>query len=220
MKQSLLFIIVIIALLSAGCKKDPVAAKGPVPIGTTNSTSYFPVTTGSSWKYLDDNTGFTFNITINDTTTTLLGNTYHNAQNITQSFYKFDEEYFYAGNHVFATQFSDDLYGPLNLQVLNDTMAVGHSWIGPASTSGTINGYTSRAITTIKEKGIDYSIYGVKFSNVIHTQVALQYYIGGTGLLYGTIDFYFAPGVGIIQSYFYLNQYHSETRNITGYDIK
>lgn len=218
MKRGLLPVLFFAALYFSGCKKDQKIAP-PGPIGTTASDSYFPVTSGSWWKYNDDH-GYIFTITLNDTTTTLLGKTYHNAQNITQSFYKFDEEYFYAGDHVYATRFTDDLNGPFNLQVLNDTMAVGHSWIAQASDSGTINGYTSRAITTIKEKGISYAVYQTNFTDVIHTQVTLQYYIGGSGITYGTIDFYFAKGIGIIQSYFYLNQYHSETRNIIGYNIK
>ena len=214
MKRGLVLLLISVSFCMPGCKKDTVKNK-PVEIGTTASDSYFPVTTGSTWRYQDGSSFF--DITITDTTTVFDGKAYINASSYDLAHSRLYEEYFYAGDHLFATKFTPFENGHFDLQVLNDTMAVGHSWTAPPAYEGLIYQIKATCTTTIKEKGISMTIYGATFTNVVHTQVDMRYFVNNAYDELGKYDFYFAKGVGIVKSTCSIN---GETREIRSYNIK
>jgi hypothetical protein len=213
MKRGLFSVFALIVFCCFGCKKD----SNPGP----DAGAYLPLTEGSFWKYnyiSDGGTTDTLTVKMTGGTTGFDSKTYYNAQ----STYKQGTSlgYFYAGNHLYTTRTADAGFGSIELQLLNDTASVGYTWTTFPTADGTLGGSPARTINTIKEKGITRTLNGKTFTDVIHTQVQLQYNNGsgfGTAVTY---DFYLAKGIGPIENDSNTEDVLHETETIFDYSIK
>ena len=199
MKKSL-FLIVIVAFFVTGCissKNDPKPGDG-----TSTSDSYFPVSAGSSWTYKEDLAGATSSTVIKMTgkTKTFNGKSYFEATSA--STVKGNSTgYFYAVNHVFTMlQAIPQANITVEVPVGDDSKAAGYTWTTTPTADGYIQGLPAQMVNIIKEKGISRTVNGKAFTNVIHTQVDLQYDLGAGFESYSVYDFYLAKGIGMIES--------------------
>ena len=102
----------------------------------------------------------------------------------------------------------------------NDSKAVGDTWTTTPTDNGTISGFPARTVNTIKEKGITKVVNGKTFTDVIHTQVDLQYNLGSGFTSTALYDFYLAKGVGMIETDTSVSGNIYEKETITDYSIK
>jgi hypothetical protein len=185
------------------CQKEISFDKPPAGGGTTqggnSADSYQPLSTGSWWKYKDSASASISTLTVLSGTKTINGILYTDVKGEQGS--QVDTAYQASPqpNYYFnAKGFSPNTGAPYDLtfHYLNDTAAVGYSW---QYNGGQGNGFTAVMTTTIIEKNISVAIGGRTYTNVIHTQTALAYDILGTVMDFGTYDYFFAKGVGIIR---------------------
>jgi len=169
--------------------------------GSTTSGTYSPVTTGTYWTYkvvLGTSVDTTTN-TMSGSTTTINNKIYSvvNAKSVTNGA---SLGYFSNVNHVYTL--ASPVPGSvliLEFQYLIDNVAVGANWTTLLSPSGTINGVPARLLGQITEIGINKTVMGVTFNNVIHTTLQLQYNYGSGYQTNTTYDYYVAKGIGIIE---------------------
>ena len=196
MKKYLLFMLVITAICCAGCKKDSTPNNGaPVTTG-----SFMPVTTGSTWAYVynESDINDTVTVTMNASNTTLNGKTYYTANAISKQSGTVGI-YFYEKDHVFAMRsFNYYANAILELQLYNDTATVNNSWISYPTDNGSIGNIPVREISTIEEKGETKLFGGQTFTNVEHTEVDIQYDLGAGYETKYIYDYYLAKGIGIL----------------------
>lgn len=169
--------------------------------GTSNpSNSYQPLTAGTWWKYTDSASGNITTVTVTNLTKTINSIVYNKIVNTTNS--QTDTTYYASPQpnyYMTARGQSPNTGAPYDLtfHYLNDTASIGRSWNDNA---GQGNGFTATTQTTMMEKNITVTIAGKTYTNVIHTQMALSYDLGlGGPMDFGTYDFYFAKGIGIIR---------------------
>jgi hypothetical protein len=80
---------------------------------------------------------------------------------------------------------------------LNDTASIGYTW---TDNMAPVNGLAARFIGTIMERNISKTVAGKNFTNVMHTQLNLEYEIPFMGWTnFAVYDYYVAKGVGIIR---------------------
>jgi hypothetical protein len=85
----------------------------------------------------------------------------------------------------------------LNMLYSNDTASVGYTWDNMA---GQANGLTAYTPGTILEKNISLTVGSKTYSNVIHSQIELQYDFPIVGIVNAaTYDYYIAKGIGMIR---------------------
>ena len=219
---SIVAVIAMITMLTA-CKLDKPDFTDPNAFKTANSTSgsgtnsgsgsvtgtgsqsntYMPQTKGTFWKYAS--TGLLSDTTTNTMTggtTTFNNKVYYNETTVSQHYKTTSSNYLYSGNHIYSmkgTSFTGTVVA--EFLYLNDTTSIGHSWTTSITDDGTLNGVPAQLTGTMMEKGISKTLYNKTFTNVIHTQLNLQYDMGlGAGFeSYALYDFYIAKGIGIIE---------------------
>ena len=193
MKKPILILITIAAVVAAGCKKSN---NDPSPDA---SDTYLPVTSGTTWTY-DDVIGTSHGtdiITLTGATSTINGKKYYaltGDKNGTKT-----TGYFYAADHSYALRGSNASVGiTLEIQLGNDSQPAGYTWTTHPTDDGLVEGIPAQTINKIIAKGISKTVNGKSYDNVIHTQVTLQYNIGGyqTAAVY---DIYMAKGIGMIE---------------------
>jgi hypothetical protein len=221
MNKTVLILFIVSVFFYCSCKKES-TNNNIKDVNTTTSDSFFPIGTGSTWSYYLISDGLASDIAvikISDTNTTINSRSYHKASYMTK-LYGDTTEYFYAGDHLFALKFTDLLYQTtFDLQILNDTASVGYKWTAEATDNNLLNNIPVRAVTTILEKNISKSVGGATFKNVTHTQVEIQYVLNGQAIEYATYDFYFAKGVGIIESDYDETNVHHRYYTIQNYEV-
>lgn len=216
MKKYLL-VIIAGAMLAAGCKSK----NDPKP---ASSNSYFPVTSGSTWNY-DDKVGnaasSTLIITMTGQTATINSKKYYTATSTSSATNTTTTGYYYATDHSFAIRATNAKAAvTIELQLGNDSLAVGTTWTTTPTDNGTISGFAARTINTVKEKGITKVVNGKTYTDVLHTQVDLQYNLGLGFTSTAIYDFYLAKGVGMIETDTSVNGASYETETLTSYTIK
>ena len=177
--------------LLTGCKKDG----NP----STGAPDYSPLTVGSNWTYISiEGTSDTsqFTLTVTDKDTGINGKTYKvlSSSNSSENTYlaKMDSNYYrYAS--ISDTGRFEELY-------LKDNCPVNSGWANAASLTipGSPTPLTADFTYLIKEKGITLQANGKTFSDVIH--VAVQISVPVLTPTFGEGDFYYAKGIGLIQS--------------------
>jgi hypothetical protein len=211
-----LFVIIIGAALATGCKSK----NDPKP---ASSDSYFPVTSGSSWSYNDVVNGGTVNtliVSMTGASSVINNKTYFTASSVS-SVNGSTTGYYYSANHSFAIRATNAAAAvTIELQLGNDSLAVGSTWTTTPTDNGTVSSFPAKTINTIKEKGITKVVNGKTFTDVIHTQVDLQYNFGGGFQSTAVYDFYLAKGVGMIETDSSVGDNRHEVETITGYTIK
>lgn len=217
MKQSLLnyLWIGLLPLLFSSCAKEatvtPVISStalnatgtgtggGTTTPGTTTAT-YQPLSSGSYWKYTitggfpDEQTQ-----TLSGKTTGINNKTYYEV-NIVSKSYGNSPGYFNTDNGIYKMRASTLIKGlTVELTYLDANKAVGETWTASMTDNGQVNGVPARVLGKIIEKGISHTVLGKNYSDVIHTQVDVQYDMGGFSS-YSSYQMYIAKGVGIIES--------------------
>jgi hypothetical protein len=215
MKRSLFYAVLLLSFCFSSCKKDNSAKPSP--------GNYLPLTNGSTWKYnyvSDGGTEDSLIVTMTGENTKINGQTYYGATSTFRKNSSFG--YFYAGNHIYATRTAGGLNPAIELQLLNDTASVGYRWTTQPTVSGKIGENFVRAVNIIKEKNISRTIEGKTYTDVIHTQILLQYDFGdGNGYQTSvTYDFYLAKDVGLIENDANTLDLLFETETLFDYTIK
>jgi hypothetical protein len=200
MKKSILSLIAITTLLFTACKKDK--ENNPGGKGDT----YQPFTAGSVWKYRttfkiegEDRLDTTIN-TMTAATKTINGKTYHvaNSTDGTEN----EESYIGINNDVYSTIMYDAVAGgQLEYEYLNTNKAKGESWQKDFQIEDGEETYDVRIKTTIVDKGINKTVLGKDFNNVIQSKIELSFKVNGTYVPASSVDFYAAKGIGIIGIY-------------------
>jgi hypothetical protein len=213
MTRGLLSVFAVFIFCCFGCKKE--ANKSPA------NGEYLPLTDGFTWKYdyaSDGGSTDTLIVKMTGGTTVINSKTYYNAA----STYKQGTSlgYFYAGNHTYATRTTDNGAGSIELQLLNDTASVGYTWVASPTDNGMVGAYPAQTVNTIKEKNITRTLNGITFTNVIHTQVQLQYNFGAGFETTITYDFYLAKGIGLIENDANTLNTLYETETLFDYTVK
>lgn len=216
MRKKTLMLIIGGAILAAGCSKSK---NNPSP----SSDSYLPVTSGSSWSYNDVVNGTTSQVTLSmsGATTVFNNKTYYNGNSNSTS-KGASTGYFYAANHAYALRAAAGSVAglTLELQMGNDAQAAGYTWTTTPSDNGSINGVPAQTVNTIKERNVTKVVNGKTFTNVIHTQVDLQYDLGTGFQSVAIYDFYLAKGVGMIETDTSISGSPYELETITNYNVK
>ncbi len=210
-----IFVIAIGAVLMAGCKSK----NDPKP----GSDSYFPVTSGSTWTYNDavvgGSTG-TLAITMTGATSVINNKTYYVASS-NSSTRGTTTGYYYSANHVYAVRATNAAAAvTIELQLGDDSKAVGDTWTTTPTDNGTVSGFPARMVSTVKEVNVSKVVNGKTFNNVIHTQVDLQYNLGSGFQSTSVYDIYLAKGVGMIENDTSIGGAAYETETLTSYTVK
>jgi hypothetical protein len=196
MRKYLLVILALTAVCYAGCKKEAQAGNG----APASADSYMPVTVGSSWTYFISTTSNndTLTVKMNTTNVTTGGKTYYTA-NATSKQSGLAGIYFYEKDHVYATRnFNNYANAILELQLYNDTATINRSWVNFPSDYGTIGNIPVRAINTVEERGETKLFGGKTYTNVVHTEIDIQYDLGSGYETKYIYDYYLAKGIGIL----------------------
>jgi len=210
LKKRLLILLPVIILFFGACKKDEgpyaglVLVSGDNPVGNNFSDTYMPTSTGSSWTYITSGltTPETMETHITGVITNINGSDYFELKSSTPGKENI-VQYYYVKDHVYKTQATSLLTAlTIEFYYLNDDLPVGGEWTGVPTATGSINGVPARTLGKILEKDISKTVLGKTYTNVIHTQVTLQYNYGlGNGFEdAATYDYYLAKGIGLIES--------------------
>lgn len=179
----------IMMLMAFGCKKDNESPD------TGSKDTYQPVTKGSYWKYNGLSTGTVFStITMTGATMTLKGHIYYEHKTVLEQSGTESAGYFNSENGEVRSSAgnSESLF-------LKENAAIGETWVSAivdGSPSGPIYQEPYKVIAKIVERGINYTVAGKTYTNVIHTKHMRQFSSGATTDLY---DYYIAKGVGMIE---------------------
>lgn len=217
MNKTFTLILVIAAIFISSCKKD--SKKNMAASSTYND--YFPLTANSTWKYLVTGAGGSDTLTVKLTgPATVIGKKiYYNTNSMYQKIGG-SVGYFFRANHLYGSNSSNATAGlTIEFEFLNDTTAAGHSWISLPTVNGLVNDVPARTVNTIKEVNISKTVGRKIFTNVIHTEVDLQYNYGEGYESSAVYEFYFAKGVGMIENSTIISGNIYEKESIISYDI-
>lgn len=200
-----LLVLVTVVLVLAGCQKEissETPSSGGNPPGGGGGTSpdtYQPVTKGSFWKYKDSAlTGLTTLMTATGNQKTIGGKTYQVITSETTG-QPATEGYFYVAKPLYGIRqdVNNGVATTIEFVHLNDTASVGYAW---TDNMPPVNGLVARFQGAIMEKNISKTVAGKNFTNVIHTQLNLEYELPILGWTqFAVYHYYIAKGVGIIR---------------------
>lgn len=209
-----------LSLILFSCTKDKSVEKN----STQSSTTYQPVTSGSTWYYQDNlNAKGNFTLTATGLDTTANGinfNIFTNKPDSTSTLY----ETLFAQNQndYYALGFINT-FGNNALLYLEDTTA-NSTWKQNISLNvPQLGGQTTAEIDfTLAQTNISYTIGGNTYSNVAHVSLLVKVQVPGAGLTPAGVtgDLYFARGVGIISVVVQNNGSKVEDVNLAKYTIK
>ncbi len=185
-------------LIFSACKKND---SGSI---TTTTDVYLNTTQGSSWTYHQtDNSGtnppsdYTVTSTSNDTT--INSRKYH----VYNYSYGGSEYLGIDGNNYYQYD-SIPVNGGINIErlYLKDNASAGATWNQDFSL--TIPGLPVAVPLTVNnkiaEKGIDRTVNGTAYSNVIHVSTTLSSALIPSSAFTSSIDSYYAPKYGLIEN--------------------
>lgn len=173
------------------------------PGGNTSANTYMPTSTGTSWTYITSGLTApeTMEAHITGVITPINGADYFELKSSTPGKENI-VQYYYVKDHVYKTQ-ATSLQAAITVEFyyLNDNLPVGGEWTSTPTPTGSINGVPARTLGKILEKDISKTVLGKTYTNVIHTQVIIQYNYGlGNGFEdSGTYDYYLAKGIGLVE---------------------
>lgn len=210
MKKLLLPFAATLVLFIAACKLDPPdfsnigtptngTSNTGNSTGTSKSANYQPVTKGSNWKFNSTVAGKTETQThtMTGATATFNNKTYYTI-NVVSSGSGASTSYYYHGNDNYTTRTTA---GGVTVEYLylKDNYAVGKTWTAPMTDNGSINTVPAQVTGKIVEMGVTKVVSGKTFTDVVHTQLLVQYDLGSGFETIQTLDYYIANGVGIIE---------------------
>jgi hypothetical protein len=161
---------------------------------------YQPLTANSTWTYQDIGTGYTTTTTMG-AAVDINGARYYAAASTSTGYSGTQTGYYKVANHFYSirsTTLSANIL--VDMVYLNDALPVGGTWTSKLSDNGSLNGVPAQTIGKIIEIGITKTVSGKTFTNVIHSQLYLQYDLGSGFETWTTYDFYVAKNIGVIQT--------------------
>jgi hypothetical protein len=211
MKSFLSFTILLLTI--ASCQKELDEGSGGGTAG-----DYQPVTAGSEWNYTSTSAGNTTTRALG-TDTTINGRSYYKFDNVTSAgtarayISKTNGIYWQYGDFAPAGQVIDLIY-------LKDS-AVGTSWTNTI----TVGGFSNYHKYTVAAKGIQRTVNGVVFNDVIELnyEFSLDNPLGGPVINAGNGKNYYAKNVGAIEAFFtvgFLGFNVSDTTKLTSFTIR
>jgi hypothetical protein len=218
MKKSLLVILATVLVGIAGCTKSKSAKPVSVPV----ISSYFPVSSGSSWTYeWDSPSGVdTGNTMMTGATTTINSKLYYGFTSTSKSGGS-GSGYYFNANHICGMRASNAAAGTtIELEFLNDTLASGRGWESSPTDNGLIKGYPARCVNSIRGTGILIGLGPKTFTNVTYSHIDLQYNPGGGYQNIVSYDIYLCKNVGLISIVGYVAGNVVENNKILAYTIK
>lgn len=182
--------LLVISILSFSCDKDEAAAP---------AQNFFPLTAGSSWTYRETTANITYTFTATNRDSSFLGKNYRVLTNS-------------LGGNVYATVVGNDYYryGLLPTQQLTGSgveeyflkanAGVGGTWnqTQPVSYGG--QNYNLRLNYTLTSVDGTRTVAGKAYSKVALVTLGLQLAVQGFNINAGDGTFYYADGVGLIES--------------------
>ncbi|HEX4372147.1 MAG TPA: hypothetical protein VHZ50_02480, partial [Puia sp.] len=108
------------------------------------------------------------------------------------------DEYFNISSHNYYSYgtFGNGL-DTIELLYLNDTASPGYNW---QASAGSVNGFPAQVQGQIIDTGLTVTIGANVFTNVIHSEIDIEYNVGsGFQTPYAIYDYYVAKGIGIIK---------------------
>lgn len=188
-------------LTATGCKKkkDDVAP-----------TDYSPLTAGSTWTY-QTTAGPNYTLTATNRDTVAMGRTYRvltNSAGPNNYRAKSGADYYRFGVVPgFGANGFEELY-------LKDGQALNAIWQATQTINvpGVPVPVTATLKYTLKEQGISRTVAGKAFANVQHVRLDVSVALVGS---VGGGDFYYAKGVGLIESSLLLNAQGQQVANVS-----
>ena len=195
-----------IVLVFTHCKKDDIGANTPVtPVITKD---YLPLTTGSTFTYTDTTDGVAsfYTLTASGVKINLFGKDYDKLNGSD-------------GSVRYRTKTGTNYYQIISLppmhsgefedKYLNDSLPVNSTWTESfkiVNVLGFPDSLIAFATYKISEKGVSRTVKGNAYTNVIHVALtdisAYNDSVAANPMIVGiaTGNFYYSPGVGLIQS--------------------
>lgn len=185
-------------LVFAACKKSDSGS------ATSTSDTYINTTSGSSWSYqqtnLTTNSGpSNYTVTSTSRDTTINSRKYH-VYNYSDG----GSQYLGLDGHDYYQYDSIPVSGGINIErlFLKDNVSAGTTWTQDFSLSipGIQLPVPLNISNKIAEKGIDRTVNGTAYSNVIHVSTTLSSALIPGSALSSSIDSYYAPKYGLIEN--------------------
>ncbi|HEY4876065.1 MAG TPA: hypothetical protein VIH86_10860 [Puia sp.] len=190
------FIAVLFFMMTTGCSKELSVETNEDSVVIIPDTTYQPLETPSFWVYQDSTTSVKDTLTATDSLMTINSKVYTVFHNSSAG--QTADEYFNISSHNYYSygSFGNGL-DTIELLYLNDTASPGYNWQAPA---GSINGFPAQVQGQIIDTGLTVTIGSNTFTNVIHSEIEIEYNVGsGFQTPYAVYDYYVAKGVGIIK---------------------
>ena len=212
MNRILFFVFAVVVLASCQKEVDDLIGNGGGSSGGNNNTptDYQPVSANSEWDYLSTNTGPSHLVALGtDTTINSLRYYKFNTTNNAGT----ERGYMSKVNGVYRTYGNFDPVGlVLELIYLKDA-AIGTNWTNTISVSGFSNYHKY----TVSKRDIQHTVVGKTYNSVIELtyDFSVDDPLGGPVVNVGGGKYYYAKGVGLIESYFGFSYYGVSTSDTT-----
>ena len=184
-------------LVGISCKKSSSTPETP--------QKYMSLSANSSWTYEIQN-ALTASVTTNTSTSTsrdsaILGKSYHvftNSNGSPNDYYNITGDDYYSFRNLPAATG----IGPLETIYLKENAAVGINWSQTVNfpLSGVPSTIPVVFTNTITEKGVDRTVNGTAYTNVIHITTTIAVTGLPPGSVVSDIQSYYAPKYGLIES--------------------
>ena len=195
-KTAWLICFVLLLVLSGSCRKQK-----PQPTNTGTTGNYQPTSAGSTWSYqVRGTSNYDYTMTAEDRDSVIDGRAYRViSSNKDPYIYHWKE----GGNYHRYSRQPEFNFQPVEFIYLRDYLAAGQEWEEVKSIKVKVAGIDVNVTAFMKikivERGIDYTVNGITFKNVIHVEMkpefrALLSTISSTS----DIHYYYAENVGMI----------------------
>ena len=220
MNRILFFCFALVVLFSCQKEVDDLIGNGGGSGGSNNNTptDYQPVSANSEWDYLSTYTGPSRLVALGtDTTINSLRYYEFNTTNNAGT----ERGYMSKVNGVYRTYGNFDPVGlVLELIYLKDA-AIGTNWTNTIS----VNGFSNYHKYTVSKRDIQHTVVGKTYNSVIELtyDFSVDDPLGGPVVSAGGGKYYYAKGVGLIESYFgfsFFGVSSSDTTRLLKYTIR
>jgi len=221
MNRILFFVFAMVVVL-ASCQKevDDLIGNGGGSGGGNNNApaDYQPVSANSEWDYLSTYTGPSHLVALGtDTTINSLKYYEFNTTNNAGT----ERGYMSKINGIYRTYGNFDPVGVVVELIYLKDAAIGTNWTNTISVSGFSNYHKY----TVSKRDIQHTVVGKTYNSVIELtyDFSVDDPIGGTVINVGGGKYYYAKGVGLIESYFgfsFLGVSSSDTTRLLRYTIR
>ena len=209
MRFSFSLAIIFTAIVFSSCQKDFTVETGLLPGGGSNSENsgckncvYYPVCSGSVYKYSDTSAGSS-TATASNYTLTYIKDTLIESKTYKKFTGAGQQNTFFNCTSGVSTAIvlngstqGGILLPYVKITTLKENAAVGTSW----SDTITLNGQDAVYTYTIVSKGMPKTVAGVTYADVIHVHEQTTIDLMGTVIPAGQSEYYFARGIGLIES--------------------